>query len=176
MPTVLTWWRHQMEYNFRVTGALCGELTGHWWIPLTKGQWRGALMFSLICALNIRLSKHLWGWWFETTSRSLWRHCNDRGQFWPSGIEVACVCLCVCVRVCQLRVCPRDYSSPVPARATKFVQKTQNTVTIVIAGCCLPHQSKCSAIRVKKTIFDGLQFYQRSACLCLCSSKLGITF
>ena len=34
---------------FRVTGLLCGELTGHRWIPL-KGQWRGTLMFSLICA------------------------------------------------------------------------------------------------------------------------------
>ena len=33
---------------FRVTGQLCGELTG----PVTsphKGQWRVALMFSLIC-------------------------------------------------------------------------------------------------------------------------------
>ena len=29
---------------FCVTGPLCGEFTGH------KGQWRGALMFSLICA------------------------------------------------------------------------------------------------------------------------------
>ena len=35
---------------FRVTGPLCGEFTGHRWIPRTKGQWRGALMFSLICA------------------------------------------------------------------------------------------------------------------------------
>ena len=35
-----------------------------------KGQWRGALMFSLICAL----SKQSCGWWFETPSRSLWRH------------------------------------------------------------------------------------------------------
>ena len=41
-----------------------------------KGQWRGALMFYLICALNKQLSKQLWGWWFETPSRSLWRHCN----------------------------------------------------------------------------------------------------
>ena len=31
---------------FRVTGRLCGEFTG----PRHKGQWRGALMFSLICA------------------------------------------------------------------------------------------------------------------------------
>ena len=41
-----------------------------------KGQWRGALMFSLICALNKRLSKQPWSWWFETPTRSLWRHCN----------------------------------------------------------------------------------------------------
>ena len=62
---------------FRVTGPLCGEFTGHRWIPVTKGQWRGALMFSLICALYKRLGKQSWGWWFETPSRSLWRHCND---------------------------------------------------------------------------------------------------
>ena len=37
-----------------------------------KDQWRG----TLICALNKRLSKQWWRWWFETPSRSLWRHCN----------------------------------------------------------------------------------------------------
>ena len=42
-----------------------------------KGRWRGALMFSLICALNKRLSKQSLGWWFETPSRSIWRHCYD---------------------------------------------------------------------------------------------------
>ena len=31
----------------------------------------------LICALNKRLSKQSRGWWFETPSRSLWRHCSD---------------------------------------------------------------------------------------------------
>ena len=48
------------------------------WSPvnsLHKGQWREALMFSLIYALNERLSKQSQGWWFETPSRSLWR-CN----------------------------------------------------------------------------------------------------
>ena len=39
-----------------------------------KGQWRGASMFSLICAwIN--------GWvkqsWFETPSHPIWHHCND---------------------------------------------------------------------------------------------------
>ena len=42
---------------------------------------------------NLRLSKQCWGWWFETPSRSLWRHCygmltclfrsNHLYQNWP---------------------------------------------------------------------------------------------
>ena len=44
-----------------------------------KGQWRGALMFSLICALNKRLSKQSWDWWFETPSHLIWRHYNSSG-------------------------------------------------------------------------------------------------
>ena len=27
--------------------------------------------------LNKRLSKQSWGWWLETPSSPLWRHCND---------------------------------------------------------------------------------------------------
>ena len=27
--------------------------------------------------LNKRLCKQSWDWWFETLSRSFWRHCND---------------------------------------------------------------------------------------------------
>ena len=27
--------------------------------------------------LNKRMSKQTWGWWFETPSRSLLRHCNE---------------------------------------------------------------------------------------------------
>ena len=34
---------------FCVTCHLCIEFTGPRWIPRTKGRWRGALMFSLIC-------------------------------------------------------------------------------------------------------------------------------
>ena len=58
--------------QFRVTGPLCGEFTGHRWIPAHKGQWCGALISYLICALN----KQSWDRWFEKPSRSLWRHCN----------------------------------------------------------------------------------------------------
>ena len=46
-----------------------------------KGQWRGALMFSLICAWHEWLNKHSWGWWLETLSRPLWRHSNVEFAF-----------------------------------------------------------------------------------------------
>ena len=42
-----------------------------------NGQWRGALMFSLTWAWIKRLRKQSWGWWFETPSRSLWRHSDE---------------------------------------------------------------------------------------------------
>ena len=45
----LSWWRHQME-TFSALLALCA---GNSPVPVNsphKGQWRGALMFSLICA------------------------------------------------------------------------------------------------------------------------------
>ena len=32
---------------------------------------------------NTRSSKQWWGWWFETPSCPLWRHCNVRGH-WQS--------------------------------------------------------------------------------------------
>ena len=43
---------------------------------LHKGQWHGALMFSMICDW-INAWKHSWIWWFEKPSRSFWRRCND---------------------------------------------------------------------------------------------------
>ena len=59
----------------RVTGPLWGEFTGHRWIPLTKASDAEPCCFFDLC-LNKRLSKQSWGWWFETPSRSLWRHRN----------------------------------------------------------------------------------------------------
>ena len=44
----------------------------------TKGQ---LPVFSLMCNLNKRLSKQSWGWWFETSSRPWWRHCNGCVMF-----------------------------------------------------------------------------------------------
>ena len=59
---------------FRVTGHLCRNSP----IPVNsphKGQWRGTLIFFDL-SLNKRLSKQSRGWWFETQSRPLRRHCN----------------------------------------------------------------------------------------------------
>ena len=70
------WWRHQME-TFSALLAVCA---GNSPVPMKsphKDQWRGALMFSLICAW-INDCKQPWGWWFETPSWSLWRQCNAR--------------------------------------------------------------------------------------------------
>ena len=42
-----------------------------------KGQWRGALMFSLICTWTNSWVKKSRRRWFETTWRWLWRHYNE---------------------------------------------------------------------------------------------------
>ena len=60
---------------FRVTGHLCGEFTGQRWIPHTRPVTRSFDVFFHL-RLNKQLSKQSWGWWFETLSRPLWRHCN----------------------------------------------------------------------------------------------------
>ena len=61
----------------RVNGPLCGEFTGHREFPTQRPVTRSFDVFFYLC-LNKRLSKQSWGWWFETPSLSLWRHCNDR--------------------------------------------------------------------------------------------------
>ena len=48
-----------------------------------------------------------------------------RGQFWPLGIVVACVCVCA---VCQSLLCPGDNSVPVQARLTQFAPKVLKTL------------------------------------------------
>ena len=51
---------------FGVTGHLCAQR------PVT---WSFNVFFDL--RLNKRLSKQTWGWWLETQSHPLWRHCNE---------------------------------------------------------------------------------------------------
>ena len=66
---------------FRVTGHLCGEFTGPRWIPCTKAS--DAEFWCFLWSVSeLRLSKQPWGWWFETLSWSLWRHCNGNTWHW----------------------------------------------------------------------------------------------
>ena len=46
--------------------------------PFVRGIHRSPKCFDVFfdLRLNKPLSKHSWGWWFETSSRSFWRHCN----------------------------------------------------------------------------------------------------
>ena len=61
---------------FRVTGPLCGEFTGPGEFPTQRPVTRSFDVFFDL-RLNKPLSKQSEGWWFETLSRSLWRHRNE---------------------------------------------------------------------------------------------------
>ena len=65
------------ENIFRVTGHLCGEFTGPRWISRTKAS------YGELWRLNKRLSNQPWGWWYDTLSCPLWRHCN---VLWSSSL------------------------------------------------------------------------------------------
>ena len=62
---------------------------------------------SLICALNKRLSKQSWGWWFKTPSCSLLRHriSQNTMRTTPAGFPVCIVLRCIskkCVYQCDM--------------------------------------------------------------------------
>ena len=61
---------------FRVTGPLCGEFTGHRWIPRTNAS-DAELWRFLWSGPDKRLDRQSRRPWFETPSRPLWRHCHD---------------------------------------------------------------------------------------------------
>ena len=72
---------------FCVTGHLCGEFTGEFSAhrPMTRS------FGVLYVCLSKRLSKQSWGWWYETLSRPLWRHCiEDSEDVGPTYINVCC--------------------------------------------------------------------------------------
>ena len=69
------WWRHQMK-AFSALLAICAgnsPVTGEF--PAQRTVTRSFDVFFYL-RLNKPLSKQWWGWWFETLTRPLWRHCN----------------------------------------------------------------------------------------------------
>ena len=72
----IIWWRHQTE-TFSALLVLCvgtSPVTGE--IPSERPVTRSFDVFFDL-RLNKRLSKQSWGWWFETPSPSLSRHCTE---------------------------------------------------------------------------------------------------
>ena len=74
VPSIMAWWRHQME-TFSALLAICAGNSPVTQRPVTRSF---DVFFDLY--LNTLLSKQWWGWWFETPSRPLWRHCNGYGD------------------------------------------------------------------------------------------------
>ena len=71
----LPWWRHQME-TFSALLAICaGNSSVPGEFPTQRPVTRSFDIFFDLRP-NKQLSKRSWGWWFETLSWSLWRHCN----------------------------------------------------------------------------------------------------
>ena len=73
------WGRHQME-TFSAYLAICAgnsSVTGEF--PAQRPVTRS---FDVFFDLRLKkwLSKQWWGWWSETPSRPLWRHCNGNIQ------------------------------------------------------------------------------------------------
>ena len=71
-----SWWHHQME-TFSALLAICA---GNSPVPSEFPAQRPVtqsfdVFFDL--RLNKWFRKQSWGWWFETLSHPLWRHCND---------------------------------------------------------------------------------------------------
>ena len=75
---IMLWWRHQMEAFSALLAIFAGNSPVNGEFPAQRPVTRSFDVFFDL-RLNKRLSKQSWGWWFETLSRPLWRHCNGLG-------------------------------------------------------------------------------------------------
>ena len=71
-----SWWRHEMETFSALLDICAGNSPINGEFPAQRPVTRSFDVF-FDRRLNKRLSKQSWGWWIETLSRPLWRHCND---------------------------------------------------------------------------------------------------
>ena len=69
------WWRHQMETFYAILAICAGNSPVPGEFPAQRPVTRSFDVFFDLCP-NKRLSKQWWGWWFETPSSPLRRHCN----------------------------------------------------------------------------------------------------
>ena len=105
-------------------------------------------VFVDLC-LNKRLSKQLGGWWFNTPSRPLWRHCNVAGldsfNRWPAMP----ICGLIAVRgiMCWTKFVPRI----VPLTTMWLPSSTIFYVSMLLM-VCWKHKLDCK-------IYDGKRIY-----------------
>ena len=88
-----TWWCHQMA-KFSASLAICA---GNSPVPgefPAQRPWTRSFDVFFDLGPNKWLSKQWWGWWFETPSNPLSRHCNDasvlsllKRDFWVGHAE-----------------------------------------------------------------------------------------
>ena len=89
-----TWWRHQMETLSALQAICAGNSPVPGEFPAQRPVTRNFDVFFDLRP-NKLLSKQSWGWWFETPSLPLWRHCNERPiyngthhvseDYWPTN-------------------------------------------------------------------------------------------
>ena len=85
----LSWWRHHME-TFSALLAICaGNSPVPGEFPAQRPVMRGFDVFFDLHP-NKRLSKQLWGWWFETPSCPLWRHRKVFLRIWKGRMIPRC--------------------------------------------------------------------------------------
>ena len=75
LPKICSWWRRQMETFSALLAFSAGNSPVPGEFPAQRPVTRSFDVFFDL-RLNKRLSKHSWGWWFETLPRPLWRHRN----------------------------------------------------------------------------------------------------
>ena len=73
--SICPWWRHQMETFSALLVPCAGNSPVTDEFPAQRAVTRSFDVFFDLRPNN-PLGKQSRGWWFETTSRPLWRHCN----------------------------------------------------------------------------------------------------
>ena len=102
-------WKHFPRYWIL---AICAGNS-----PAQRPVTRSLVFFDL--RLNKRLSKQTWGWWFETLSRPLWRHCNvilpEHSGFSHRRANFHSICLDFVVRCpYSMNLSHKSHNAPFP--------------------------------------------------------------
>ena len=131
----IAWWRHQMETFSAILTICTGNSLVIGEFPAQRPVTRSFDVFFDLRP-NKRLSKQSWGWWFETPSCPLCRHCNGtQSQAWKLmalllGIKyiskwiLAWISNCILIKLWNAVIkhggsCRRPYSRSAMRKATK---------------------------------------------------------